>query len=121
MILEPTDTELRGRVLALFYVHRRKPWHESNGSDVVPPMPARDFVDICLQLQEHGLLDIKHKKHDRGSTSEVGAKITATGIDAVETKGERSPIMIVMPTFNFNGSQQVQIGSRNTQIITPAP
>lgn len=106
-----TDNQLRGHVLLTFYQNRRAHWHESNGSDVVPPLAARDFVDICLQLEAHGLLRITHKKHDRGSIAVIGGKITAFGIDAVESKGATSPISIA---FNFTGSQTVQIGNQNT-------
>ena len=111
-----TDNEMRGVVLQKFYELRRQGNITPEPSDFDPPIPSEDLFHICEQLGDHGLLDWQPLR-GLGVDSGMG-RITALGVDVVETKGSSSPIGITFTHtqhISINHSQAVQIGSGNIQ------
>lgn len=112
---KPKDSELRATVLQWFYDHRREGWIEPNDS----ALPPQDFFAICDQLREHSLIEWKPLR-SMGHTIRGMGKITAFGVDAVESEGHVAGIKLAFPVtqnFSFNGQSNVQVGNNNSQSI----
>lgn len=106
------DTELRAIVLNWYYEKRRDVMVMPDAHAFNPPLLGRDLYAICGQLGENGLLNWKQ-------VLGIG-KITAAGIDAVESQGASSALPMSFqagPQFTFNGQANVQVGNQNTQSI----
>jgi len=115
------DTELRWVVLDYFYNNRqsllRKVQPKPNDFD--PQIAPNDLYRICEQLSERGLLDWKSDRNMRGYIGGLGM-ITAAGVDAIETEGQSSPILLTIPmtqNINIHDSQGIQIGNQNIQYL----
>lgn len=115
-----TDNELRGIIIKLFYDKRRErdPF-TPQPEDFDPPIPEVDLFRICAQLRQHGLLE--WYPIDTFDSQSGWGKISASGVDVVETKGSSSPIGITFTHtqhISVSNSQAVQIGNGNIQSIS---
>jgi hypothetical protein len=116
-----TDTELRGIILRWFYEHRREGIAVPKPDYFNPPIIHDDLYRVCDQLAEHRLLDWNpHFSSRSGSrkTDYGSGKISASGIDVVESGGRSSPIAINFQNISITQSQGVQIGNQNIQSIS---
>jgi len=116
------DSELRAIVLKKFYDRRREGIVSVNPEDFTPSVPHEDLMAIGDQLGEIGLLDWKAAKF-AGKTMRGLGKITASGIDVIETEGRTAPVEFIFPmsqNFTFNSPSNVQVGSHNSQSIIQA-
>jgi hypothetical protein len=55
-----------------------------------------------------------------GVSTQGHGKLTAHGVDAIETAGKMSPILLAIPmtqNISIHGSHGIQIGNQNTQSI----
>ena len=122
------DIDLRGIVLQQFYDHRKNGMLgiRVNGMKR-PTLPAGcdddDFLRICAQLAEAGLLDWHTSPTPDGGGYAFGCgKISGAGVDVIEVDGADSPIPIHIDqsqhhqTINISGSHgAVQVGGANSQ------
>jgi hypothetical protein len=116
-----TDTELRGIILKWFYEHRRKGIVIPKPDNFNPVIHHDDLYRVCDQLAEHSLLDwTPHFSSRFGSrkTDYGSGKISASGIDVVESEGKSSPLAINFQNISITQSQGVQIGHQNIQSIS---
>jgi len=114
------DTDLRSLVLQVFYDRRRQGLIQVNDGFVTNVVDVSEVCRICDQLSEHGLIEWKPTKH-KGCTVTGFGKITAFGIDVIESEGEASPIKMTFPITNINISDSpgagVIAGNYNQQTI----
>jgi hypothetical protein len=116
-----TDTQLRGIILTWFYEHRREGMIVPKAENFNPPIDHDDLYRICDQLYEHNLLDWKSISGQRSGTVKTihgAGKISANGVDVVDSEGKSSPIAINFQNIAITQSQGVQIGNQNTQSIS---
>lgn len=116
-----TDNELRGIILKWFYEHRREGMIVPKLENINPPILHDDLYRICDQLFEHNLLDWKPLSSSRSGTVKTiygAGKISAYGVDVVESDGKSSPIAINFQNIAITQSQGVQIGNQNIQSIS---
>lgn len=114
------DSELRAFVLQNFYEHRREDLHEPKSEDFSPAIPQSEIYAICDQLEEYGLITWKAAKGGGGITLRGYGKITAVGVDAIETEGGVSPVKLdfaVHNNYTFNSPSNVQVGDHNSQSV----
>lgn len=116
-----TDNELRGIILKWFYEHRKEGIIVPESANFNPPIESDDLYRICDQLSEHNLLDWKPISGQLSGTVKTihgAGKISANGVDAVESDGKSSPIAINFQNISISQSQGVQIGDGNVQSIS---
>ncbi len=117
------DIEARGIVLQFLYEHRRGNFYpEREISPLFQEVGRNEFYRICEQLIECRLVewDASQVPSKSGGYewSAHAIKITAAGVDVVESDGRNSPIPVTIQTFNFPNSQGVQIGNSNSQSLS---
>ncbi len=117
------DTELRGIVLKKYYDLRRSGGYVQ-ACDLKISLPDVTETDLCNigdQLGEHGLLDWNSVQDEMGKTVDGAGRISAKGVDVIESDGAGSPLKMTLPSvtqnIHINGSQNIQIGNGNTQTI----
>ena len=112
------DTELRGVVLEWFYRRRDSDWVTPRHNEMPEAVEFQTFMRICDQLSEQNMLHWKPIGADNASYLGGAGKITARGVDVYEGGGLRGSFPIELPvlqTINISHSQNIQIGSYNTQ------
>ena len=113
------DNKLRAIVIQKFYDLRRQGYIEIHKEQFNESIEGEDLMHICDQLGEKGLITWK-PVNMHGVTIQGAGKITAPGIDVVESEGEGAPLDIAFPirqNITFNSPSNVQIGNNNTQQI----
>jgi hypothetical protein len=114
------DSEIRTHVLNWYYQHRREGLACPEAHDFSPHIPESDILAICGQLADLGYLD--WRPLDDGVQTQRGfGKITAHGVDVVESEGRSASVEFNFPTtqhFTFHGASNVQVGNHNVQHVT---
>lgn len=115
-----TDKELRGIILAWFYEKRREGNIVPKPENFSPPIHPDDLYRICDQLAEHNFLEWTPQTSSRSGTLKTvlgHGRISANGVDIVESGGKSSPIAINFQNISITQSQGVQIGNGNIQSL----
>jgi hypothetical protein len=118
------DNELRGLLLREYYNKRDLGWFQWAGTDFDPApigfSTSEQFLRICDQLGEHGLIDWKPFSGGSGNTVGGIGRISASGVDVIEGN-RQSPIAIALDQsrhISVTQSNHVQIGDGNVQDVS---
>jgi hypothetical protein len=113
------DSQIRAIVLQKFYDKRRGDFYQPLPDEFAEEPDYETVMHICDQLDEIGLIDWKAVRM-QGMTVQGAGKITAAGIDVIETDGKKAPVEFTFPVsqnFTFNSPSNVQVGNHNVQNI----
>jgi hypothetical protein len=114
-----TDIQLRGLILQKLYQNRGNYQYELSEDDFSPPISDDEILRICAQLAQHGMVDAKIVDLLGGDRLMPYCRLSARGVDVVESGS--SPDLKVefmsTPTVNISGSSNFMIGNHNTQHI----
>jgi len=117
------DTQMRGMILQGFYEKRRAEKPDLGFNDFELPIGKDDFLRVCEQLAEHGLLDWHPLRGSKNQRVDGRGSISAAGVDVTESDGEDSPIRMEFPVtqnIHISHSQGIQVGNHNTQNLVSA-
>lgn len=114
-----TDIQLRGLVLQHLYSKRSDHNYLPQAGDFNPPLLDNDLIRICDQLQQHELVDAKIVPMLKGHRILVACRISARGVDVVETGASPDLRIDLMThqTISISGSSNVIVGNYNQQTI----
>lgn len=117
------DIEARGVVLQFLYERRREGYYPKRDVSPLFQEAGRDeFYRICEQLIEYRLIEWDASKvaSVKGGYewSAHSIKITAAGVDAVESEGRSSPLPINFQQIVIQHSTGFQVGDHNSQSIS---
>lgn len=114
-----TDIQLRGIVLSHLYDKRRDHDHLPDPADFTPPLKEADLISICDQLMQHRLVDANIQDVISGERFLVYCRISARGIDVVETGSSPDLRIDLMAGQNItiSGSSNVIVGNHNQQSV----
>ena len=113
------DKQIRTIVLQKFYEKRREGIYQPSPDEFTGDPDYVAVMHICDQLSEHGLIDWKPLRM-RGMTVQGAGKITALGVDVIESEGRTAPVEFAFPVsqhFTFNSPSNVQVGNNNIQNV----
>lgn len=114
-----TDIQLRGKVLQHLYEKRGDHNYQPKAERFVPPLSEPDLIRICDQLQQHALVDAKIIPMIGGHRHMAMCRISARGVDVVETgiSPDLRIDLMTNQTVNITGSSNVIVGNNNQQTI----
>ena len=114
-----TDIELRGIILQHLYDKRKVQQYTPQGTDFPIPIDQQDLVRICGQLKQHGLVDANIVDMLAGTKFMAACKISARGVDVIETGASPDLRIDLMAsqTINISNSNNVVVGNHNHQVI----
>lgn len=114
-----TDIQLRGIVLQHLYERRSDHNYEPKSNLFTPPIGENDLIRICDQLQQHKLVDANIIAMMGGHRAMVMCRISARGVDVVETGSSPDLRIDLMSsqTINITGSSNVIVGNHNQQTV----
>ncbi len=114
------DIELRGAILEKLYQKRKDPSFRAVASTMlIPGLTDEEFSRICEHLREYKLIDVLEWHEVDNTTYMQFVKISARGIDVIESEIPPDIGIEIMRNQNINisGSQNVVIGNNNSQEI----
>jgi hypothetical protein len=107
------DTELREQLLQGYYEKRRST--ERLPSELEEKYPEEELIRISKQLDEKNHINLNLNTSEDGTVVLWDAEITAEGVEYIEGKEEGAG-----PDVEIRNSQNIQVGSRNVQIVQSA-
>ncbi len=113
-----TDIQLRGVVLGKLYEQRSDHNYQLEPGDFVPAIAKKELIRICEQLHQHGLVDAKIIPMLSGERIMPLCRISARGVDVVETGASPDLRIDLMSsqTINITGSHNI-VGNHNQQTV----
>lgn len=113
-----TDIQLRGVILRKLYEQRGDHNYQLDAGDFTPKITKKELIRICEQLLQHRLVDAKIIPMLSGEMLMPVCKISARGVDVVETGTSPDLTIDLMSSqqINITGSHNI-IGNNNQQTV----